>query len=79
MTVEVFKRSLQYEQEYLTARVMPLTNVDYSFCFYLGWISFVLFILTGIVLLVCSRKRKGIRARSLNEAKENEPINIGRV
>jgi len=75
ITVEVFKQSIQYEQ----SKSNFTKTVTYHFSYYFGWICFSFFLIVGLVLLVFSRKRKGDQARSLREAAENEPVNIGRI
>jgi len=70
---------MNYEKEYLREKVPANSIIDYGFCYYLGWICFALFVVAGLVLLACSRKRKGGKARCPLEADENEPVNIGRI
>jgi ABC-type glycerol-3-phosphate transport system permease component len=79
VTVEVFKRSMDYTRAHLQDVVPPGSDVSLGFSYVLGWISFIFFLIVSITLFACSRKRKGRSARSVKEAKENEPVVLGRV
>jgi cbb3-type cytochrome oxidase subunit 3 len=79
VTVEVFKRSMDYEREHLVSIVPKESDIDFGFSYALTWISMIFFIIVGVALFACSRKRKGRRAHSIKEAQENEPVVLGRV
>jgi cbb3-type cytochrome oxidase subunit 3 len=79
VTVEVFKRSMDYTRAHLTDVVPPGSEVSLGASYALGWIAFIFFVLVAISLFAFSAKRKGRRARSVKEAQENEPVVLGRV
>lgn len=78
VTLEVFRQSIKFEKQNMEHNVPQFSKVDHGWSYNLVWISLVLYIFPGVALLVCSRKRKGRKARSIKEAHENEPVNLGR-
>lgn len=70
---------MDYEQAHLTVIVPPGSHISYGFSYYLCWVSFAIFVLVGIAVFACSRKRKRDKALSLQEARENEPVVLGRL
>lgn len=78
VTLEVFRQSIKFEKQNMQDHVPQFSKVDHGWSFNLVWISLILYIFPGVTLLVCSRKRKGRKARSMKEARENEPVNLGR-
>jgi ABC-type glycerol-3-phosphate transport system permease component len=79
VTVEVFKRSMDYEKEHLNMIVPAHSVVDFGFSYALTWVAMIFFILVCLAIFACSAKRKGRKAHSLREAQENEPVVLGRV
>lgn len=79
VTVEVFKRSMDYTRAHLTDVVPAGSEVSLGASYALGWIAFILFVLVSISLFAFSAKRKGRKARSIKEAQENEPVVLGRI
>lgn len=79
ITLEVFRQSIKFEKQNMEHNVSQFSKVEHGWSYNLIWVSLVLYIFPGIVLLVLSRKRKGRKARSVKEAYENEPVNLGRV
>lgn len=79
VTLEVFRQSIKFEKQNMEHNVPLLSKVEHGWSYNLIWVSLVLYIFPGVILLVFSRKRKGRKARSIKEAHENEPVNLGRV
>jgi len=79
VTVDVFRRSTDYERAHLTLVIPPDSHVSFGFSYYLCWSSFAIFVLAGIAVFACSRKRKRDKACSAQEARENEPVVLGRL
>ena len=77
--LEVFQYSIEYEQKFLPKRHPNGSNIGYDWSFGLCWVVFIIYIIAPIVLFVTSRKRKGDKARTEQEAMENEPVILGRV
>jgi len=78
VTMEVFKQCHYYEEEHMINQMKDSTTT-YGWSYNLIWGVLVLDIFDGVTLLVCSRKRKGVKARSIKEARENEPVYLGRI
>jgi len=79
VTIEVFKQSVLFEEKHMSQNIMAGSMVDFGWSYNFVWVALVLFLFDGVVMLVCSRKRKGVKARSVKEAKENEPVYLGRM
>jgi len=79
VTVEVFRRSMDYERAHLTVIVPPGSHINFGFSYYLCWVSFATFLLVGVAVFACSRKRKRDKAHNVEEAEENEPVVLGRL
>lgn len=79
VTLEVFRQAFLYEERNMKENVPEFSEIRNGWSYNIVWLSCAMFLFTGIVLLACSRKRKGIKARSLKEAKENEPVVLGRI
>ncbi|ELT88457.1 hypothetical protein CAPTEDRAFT_155151 [Capitella teleta] len=77
--LEVFKYSLEYEREHLPARHPHHSSISFDWSYGLCWVVFGIYIIAPIIMFITSRKRKGDKARSENEAMENEPVILGRV
>ncbi|XP_064478860.1 uncharacterized protein LOC135392112 isoform X2 [Ornithodoros turicata] len=56
--MEVESNSATYEEKYLSARHPKGCRWSYGFSYYLSWVTFCVFIVSGITFIVCSRKRK---------------------
>lgn len=78
VTLEVFRQSIRFEKKNMEHNVPQFSKVDHGWSYNLVWLCLILYIFPGITLLVFSRKRKGRKARSVREARENEPVNLGR-
>lgn len=78
VTLEVFRQSIKFEEQNMKHNVPEFSAVGHGYSYYLVWFSLVLYIFPGISLLIFSRKKKGRKARSIKEARENEPVNLGR-
>ena len=79
ISIEVMRNSVAYERENLPSRHPQEATVEYGFSFGLAWCVVILHIITGLLFLICSRKRKREDALSDDkEAAENEPVHIGR-
>ncbi|XP_025105222.1 LOW QUALITY PROTEIN: peripheral myelin protein 22-like [Pomacea canaliculata] len=74
---EVFVKTVEHEKEHMPERIPPEAHTEYGFSFVLSWISFVLFVLAGLVFLLMSHKRKPEYADN-NDAIEDEPMQLGR-
>ena len=72
------RNSISYEKNNLPQRHPDNASVKYGFSFGLAWCVVVLYIIAGILFLICGGKRKREDALSDEEAKENEPVHIGR-
>jgi len=79
VTLEVFKQAYYYEAEFMTHHVLPNSETTYGWSFNLIIPVLIMYIVDGIIVLACSRKRKGMKARSIKEARENEPVYLGRM
>jgi len=79
VTVEVFKRSMDYEMEHLQMIIPKGSKINYGFSYGMTWVCIIFFIVTAVAVFACSSKRKGQRALSVKEARENEPVVLGRV
>jgi len=44
-----------------------------------AWASLALYVIVGVTMFFLSSKRKGERAYTIKEAKENEPVHLGRI
>ncbi len=71
--------SVDYERQHLPKRHPDDAYLTYGFCFVFAWINFSVNVIAGVIFWVTSKKRKGVRARSMKEARENEPVILGRI
>jgi len=78
VTMEVFKQCHNYEEAHMINQ-MEGSKTTYGWSYNLIWVVLILDVFDGVTMLVCSRKRKGVKARSLKEARENEPVYLGRI
>ena len=70
--IEIFEGSLGYAQGSLPQVYPPETlSRAYGYSFGLGWCSFALFLLAGVVLLIYSRKEK--------DTEKDQPVILGRL
>jgi len=70
--IEIFEGSVSHAQVNLPKVYPPDTlHHVYGYSFGLAWLSFALFVLAGIVLLVYSRKEKS--------TKTDQPVILGRL
>jgi len=78
VTMEVFKQCAYFEERHMHNQLAQ-SKTKFGWCYNLIWVVLVLDVFDGVTMLVCSRKRKGVKARSLKEARENEPVYLGRI
>jgi len=76
---EVMINSVDYESDHLQSRHPEGSHYHFGWSFWLCWVVFAIYVLATLVFLFYGRKRKGDRALTEDEAKENEPVNIGRI
>jgi len=69
--IEIFEGSISYAEDNLPKFYPPSAHHNYGYSFVLAWISFVLFLLAGIVILFYSRKEKN--------ADKDQPVILGRL
>ena len=70
--IEIFEGSFSYMADNLPKIYPPETLYQvYGYSFGLAWVSFALFLLAGIVLLIYSRKEKG--------KDKDQPVILGRL
>lgn len=79
VTLEVFRQSIMYEELNMKDNVPEFSKIYNGWSYVLLWFCLVMHLFPGVVLFACSRKRKGRKARSVKEAKENEPVHLGRI
>jgi len=79
VSAEVMSNSVEYESEHLTSRHPEGSHYEFGYSYVLVWIAFVIYLLVTLLFLVYSRKRKGDNAKSEHEARENEPVHLGRM
>ena len=51
---------------------------SYGYSYMFAWVTFLLLVLSGITFFLTSGKRKREKALSEREARENEPVHLGR-
>lgn len=78
VTLEVFRQMHMYEEINMKQNVPEFSSIASGWSYNLIWFVLILYLLPGVVLLACSRKRKRGKARSCKEARENEPVIMGR-
>ena len=79
VSAEVMANSVDYESEHLTSRHPEGSHYEFGYSYVLVWIVFVIYLIVTLLFLVYSRKRKGENAKSEHEARENEPVHLGRI
>ena len=79
ISAEVFLQSIEYEEAYLEQRYPARATHSLGFSFAFAIFSLVVYACCAVVFIVYSRKLKGERATSEQEARENEPVIIGRL
>jgi len=77
--VEVFRNSLQYARGYLPGRFPVDASVHFGGSYGVAWASLALYAGAGVCMFLLSGKRKGERAYTAQEARENEPVHLGRI
>lgn len=77
--MEVFRQSIKFEEQNMKHNVPEFSKVIHGWSYNLVWVTLILYLFPGVAFLVFSRKRKGRRARSMKEARENEPVVLGRI
>ena len=77
---EVFIRTTEYADEHLPERIPNTAQHEYGYSFVLSWIVFVFYIITGLVFLFVSHKRKTkfMEHEDIGVTEEDEPMRLGR-
>ena len=79
VSAEVLAESIDYEHDNLPARHPGGAYFTFGYSYFLAWIVFGIFVVTGVIFLLLSGKRKGEAAYTESEALENEPVHLGRL
>jgi len=78
VSIEVFRRKLHYMNDNVKTIEWFRGNFSYGFSFGFACVTFILLAFSGVAFLLVSGKRKREKALSEREAKENEPVQLGR-
>ena len=78
VSIEVFRAMVYKMNEWVKGYNWFLGKFQYGFSCAFAWVTFILLVLSGLAFLATSRKRKREKALSEREARENEPVHLGR-
>lgn len=78
VSIEVFRQMLHYMNDRVKGYDWFRGQFQYGFSFAFAWITFILLVLSAVTFFMASHKRKREKALSEREARENEPVRIGR-
>jgi len=78
VTLEVFRSMIHHMNNSVKGIDWFRGEFHYGFSYAFGWVTFILLVLSSVTFLLLSGKRKREKALSEREARENEPVNIGR-
>jgi len=77
--LEVFRNSLHYARSNIPDRFPADAQQYFGGSYGVAWASLALYVIVGVTMFFLSSKRKGERAYTIKEAKENEPVHLGRI
>ena len=78
VSIEVFRNMLHYMNKRVKTFAWFSGTFNYGFSYAFAWITFILLVLSAITFFLTSGKRKREKALSEREARENEPVQLGR-
>ncbi|GIY57414.1 uncharacterized protein CDAR_368071 [Caerostris darwini] len=78
VVIEVVINSVEYEEQYLTARHPKGAIWTYGYSFVFACLTFVVLLVCGLTFLICSRKKKGDRSGQ-GTGVDDEPHILGRM